>query len=135
VATLAAVADVFLITQVAPGDGAVRAEAVARESLMAAGVVGSGVGAVPPHRALFCTTRVGRIALARQVRTPLPQVSLLSEADSALGRLSQTRRGCTWTAARMLCESLLASAHGWCMSRLRAATASRRCQEHKLLRR
>jgi hypothetical protein len=68
VATLAAVADVFLITQVAPGDGAVRAEAVARESLMAAGVVGSGVGAVPPHRALFCTTRVGRIALARQVR-------------------------------------------------------------------
>ena len=69
IATLAAVTDVYLITQVAPGDGAVRAEAAARESLLAAGVVGSGAGAVPPHRALFCTTQVGRIALVRQVRT------------------------------------------------------------------
>ena len=69
VAALAAVADVYLITQVEPGDGAARAEAAARQSLTAAGVVGSGIGAVPPHRALFCTTHVGRIALARQVRT------------------------------------------------------------------
>ena len=67
IAALAAVTDVYLITQVAPGDGAVRAEAAARESLLAAGVVGSGAGAVPPHRALFCTTQVGRIALVRQV--------------------------------------------------------------------
>ena len=67
-AALAAVTDVYLITQVAPGDGAARAEAAARESLLAAGVLGSGAGAVPPHRALFCTTQVGRIALVRQVR-------------------------------------------------------------------
>ena len=69
VAALAALTDVYLITQVAPGEGAARAEAAARESLVAAGVVGSGSGAVPPHRALFCTTHVGRIALVRQVRT------------------------------------------------------------------
>jgi hypothetical protein len=67
-AVLAAVTDVYLITQLAPGDGAAAAEAAAREVLAAAGVLGSGPGAVPAHRALFCTTHVGRIALARQAR-------------------------------------------------------------------
>ena len=83
VAALAAVADVYLITQVAPGEGAVRAEAAARESLAAAGIVGSGSGAVPPHRALFCTTLVGRIALARQARILAPVRRACSVADGS----------------------------------------------------
>ena len=69
-AALASVADVYLITQLAPGNGAAAAEAAAREALTAAGLLGTQAGAVPPHKALFCTTHVGRIALVRQVRAP-----------------------------------------------------------------
>ena len=132
VAALAAVTDVYLITQVAPGDGAARAEAAARESLLAAGVLGSGAGAVPPHRALFCTTQVGRIALVRQVRTLRRRRRSLAPDNPC--RLLPTRRGCTWTAARRRCASLPASARGWCTSQKRA-TAAGRFRGRKLLRR
>lgn len=60
--------EVFLITQLPAGADAAVAQASAA-ALEAAGLLGSGSGQVPPHRALVCTTRAGRVALVRQVRT------------------------------------------------------------------
>lgn len=60
---LAAKSDVYLVTQVADDTG----EANARKALESAGVIGRGPGAVPPHKALFCSTAVGRTACVRQV--------------------------------------------------------------------
>lgn len=74
-----------------------RAEAGAAGLLESAGLVGPG--GVPRHRALFCTTRVGSLALARQLAADL-------HVEGCADTAAELRR---FGARVLLAEDL----HGW----------------------
>ena len=59
------VSKVHLILQDTSPDGLL--EAVVKSSLDGVGALGSAAGQVPRHRFLVCTTRIGKVALVRQI--------------------------------------------------------------------
>lgn len=60
-------AEVFLMAHVADDVG----EAAVQGALEYAGLLGAGPGAVPPHRALFCSTLDGKVSIVRQLEPDL----------------------------------------------------------------
>jgi hypothetical protein len=78
---MAKVVDLYLITRIVDDIG----QAAVLGALEASGVVGDGLGAVKPHRVLFCSSPEGVVSMVRQIEPDL-------HVDSSSATISDLKR-------------------------------------------